>query len=1022
MITIIIRVAGLLVAFWAAAGADPVWAASGQPSDVGVLQHRLGDAGCYTGPLDGVPSEALNRASAACPSQAPQLRIETGTHIAPINQISADAACSVLATGSEDKTVRLWSTAGGQLLKTFRVPIGAGNEGKIKAVALSPDGRLLAAAGWDARTDIDHINSIYVFDAASGAVVNRLSGMQDVILRLAFSPDGRWLAAVGATIDGLRVYDTTNWSLVASDARYGNSTYGLAFGPDGRLYTVSLDGGLRRYGAGPAFAKQATSRLQGGQAPRSVSVDPRGELVAVTFLDASAVSILDANTLRPRATARPARGRGLGNLFVATWSRNGDSLLAGGNYQGPGDPKRPILLPRFGRNGQMAATLQPFGDDSVTDLTSCGGGFVAADGPRGFGLVSDQGVGFRPTATADMRDKVGNSFMVSSDARQVRFGLDYGEGNPIVFDLDQATVSDSPQITGTLRAPIIDSLPVSGWQNGFTPSLAGRRLPLRNNELVRALAARPDRSGFVLGGTFRIHAYSDSGEERWNVEAPAEASGVNLSADGRLVIATFGDGTVRWYRWADGQELLALFINHDTRAWVAWTPTGYYKASPGGEDMIGWHVNRGWDQPPDFFPASKFRDQFARPDIIDRVLIVADEGEAKRLADAERHTVAPPKPVLDVLPPVLAIVSPSEGSHASEASLQIDYILRSPSSLAVDGVTTLIDGKPAGSRGLAPMSAVKPCLADSGGLGIGDGALKGCRGTVTVQLPPGTSEIALVARAGTKTSEAARIHVTRDAPAEPSEIEKPNLYALVVGVSDYIRPDYKLAFAAKDASDFAQALSNQEGGLYGHVVVDLLTDRMATDDAIKDGLDRLSKQVTEHDVGIIYMAGHGLLDDNRRFYFLGADSDQDRLRATAVGREEITQTLDTLKGQAVLFLDACHAGAVATGGRPQFDVNPVIDDFRQTDRGIVIYAGSTGRQSSLENEIWGHGAFTKAIIDGLGVVGHKGQADLFGDGTITTGALNAFLARRVKELTEGLQNPVMTSTSPDFPIALIRSP
>ena len=51
----------------------------------------------------------------------------------------------------------------------------------------------------------------------------------------------------------------------------------------------------------------------------------------------------------------------------------------------------------------------------------------------------------------------------------------------------------------------------------------------------------------------------------------------------------------------DGGELLALFVEPQSRKWVAWTPSGYYMASAGGEDLIGWHVNRGWDQEAGFF-------------------------------------------------------------------------------------------------------------------------------------------------------------------------------------------------------------------------------------------------------------------------------------------------------------------------------------------------------------------------------------------------------------------------------------
>ena len=57
---------------------------------------------------------------------------------------------------------------------------------------------------------------------------------------------------------------------------------------------------------------------------------------------------------------------------------------------------------------------------------------------------------------------------------------------------------------------------------------------------------------------------------------------------------------------------------------MLWTPEGYYTASPGGEDLIGWHVNRGDDQAADFYPAETFRPTFRRPDLIAKALDKAD--------------------------------------------------------------------------------------------------------------------------------------------------------------------------------------------------------------------------------------------------------------------------------------------------------------------------------------------------------------------------------------------------------------
>src|SRR6202044_2592102 len=109
--------------------------------------------------------------------------------------------------------------------------------------------------------------------------------------------------------------------------------------------------------------------------------------------------------------------------------------------------------------------------------------------------------------------------------------------------------------------------------------------------------------------------------------------GVSLWPGARRGAGAGGGGTIRWHRVDNGRELLALFVNRDTKAWVAWTPSGYYTASPGGEDLIGWDVNCGWAQAADFFPASLFRDRFNRPDIVQLVLDTLDEDAAVKQAN-----------------------------------------------------------------------------------------------------------------------------------------------------------------------------------------------------------------------------------------------------------------------------------------------------------------------------------------------------------------------------------------------------
>ena len=184
---------------------------------------------------------------------------------------------------------------------------------------------------------------------------------------------------------------------------------------------------------------------------------------------------------------------------------------------------------------------------------------------------------------------------------------------------------------------------------------------------------------------------------------PGVAWGVNVTAGGEIAVAAYGDGTVRWHRMQDGAELLALFIHVPDKRWVAWTPKGYYAASPGGEDLIGWHVNRGLDDAPDFFPASRFRERFYRPDIVQAVLQTRDEEAAVRQAERGR-----PAQARGPEPPAGAAAGgrnpePRDGAAVAASPVKVRYRVRSPSGLPVERIEVLVDGRPPASRGLAPV-------------------------------------------------------------------------------------------------------------------------------------------------------------------------------------------------------------------------------------------------------------------------------------------------------------------------------
>ena len=575
------------------------------------------------------------------PGGRPVLRIEPGMHTAPIKRIGVDAACTLMVTGSDDKTARLWALPQGgrgsaELLRTLRVPIGEGNEGKVDAVALSPDGKWVAAGGYIKAYD----HWAYIFEAATGRLVTRLGSLGNAIFQLAFSPDGSRLAATLAGGEGMRLWETANWGLLAVDKDYGGKdSYGAAFDGANKLYTVADDGQIRRYGAdGQLEAKAATL---GGKEPYSVAVHPQGGRLAIGFADATAVESYDARTLKQLYAANTAGISGK-SLNSVAWSADGARLYAGGTT--PETAPAPFRI--WQGAGRGAFTDKALTQESIMELLSCGSGVAVGASDPAFGLISADGTkrAWQEGVTADMRKKLGDAFTLSADGRRVRFGLGLGGEQPVLFDLAAFRLTDAAHSEAGLAQPKTSGVKVIDWEDTTGPKLNGDPIALRDYETSHSLAIAPDASRFVLGTDWFLRAYRADGSELWQKVAPSVAAGVNISRDGRLAVAAYADGTIRWHRFSDGQELLALFVDATGKRFIAWTPKGYYAASPGGENLIGWHVNRAGNRAPDFYPVSRFGDKFNRPDIVKRVLDDLDEGTAI----AKANLLSGAKPAEDI--------------------------------------------------------------------------------------------------------------------------------------------------------------------------------------------------------------------------------------------------------------------------------------------------------------------------------------------------------------------------------------
>ena len=150
-------------------------------------------------------------------------------HGGEVTSVAVSGDGNRVATGSCDKTARVWDADSGACLATLK-----GHGSFVRGVAFSPDGTRVATASQD--------HTARVWDAATGSLLRTLEGHELSVNAVAFSPDGHRLATASRDKTALV------WDLRDDDAPpvvlegHDSCVNGIAFAPDGsRVATASND-------------------------------------------------------------------------------------------------------------------------------------------------------------------------------------------------------------------------------------------------------------------------------------------------------------------------------------------------------------------------------------------------------------------------------------------------------------------------------------------------------------------------------------------------------------------------------------------------------------------------------------------------------------------------------------------------------------------------------------------------------------------------------------------------------------
>jgi len=275
------------------------------------------------------------------------------------------------------------------------------------------------------------------------------------------------------------------------------------------------------------------------------------------------------------------------------------------------------------------------------------------------------------------------------------------------------------------------------------------------------------------------------------------------------------------------------------------------------------------------------------------------------------------------------------------------------------------------------------------------------------------------------------------------ESRDPDLYIGVLSVSDCANDDFDLKYPVKDAGDLIAQLI-QDTLRFRNIYVKWLADSSA----VLENLDSLRTFYTQAEVvdqTVLFVSGHGLLDDELDFYFATHDMDFDDPAARGITYAAIEDLLrSTPSRQRLLLMDACHSGEVdkeaVTTGEPAFEKGDIVvsgyekkggrvrksqtqmglqNSFNLmkelfavvgSSSGVQVISAASGDSYALESDEWKNGVFTYSILKGL----RDNAADRDNNGSIYVSELCDYVIEEVYRQTDGKQRPTVRSENIEF--------
>jgi WD40 repeat protein len=478
--------------------------------------------------------------------------VQTG-HYAAVCCVAISPDGMLAATGSYDKTIKLWEVERGREIRSY-----LGNKGAVEVLAFSPDGKLLAS--------VDESYNLSLWEVETSKKIRSLEVPEDDIISVAFSPDGIFV-----------VTGTENNHAIAWDIATGieirrfnpeiadipfekNFNYPTAksveFSPDGsKLLTGSNDrtGFIFDFNTGKQIKKFKYGESSCTGCTISAYFSPDGSKIVFGNLDS--VFICDSETAKKLLTLESAEG----------WNWYGSAFFSK-------DGKYIAAVDRNGylwdaQTGRLITTLGEDEDDLMDIKFSPDNSYVLTGG----------------------KDRMAKLWKIPS-GRQVMTLRGY------LNDIDEAILEDNYMVW----AAFINEIKLSPDGNYLAIGKTGnnaRLLDLQTGKLVQTFRGHENiviALDFSPDGKYLATGSADGTTKIWEVETGRKVRSfpegesdipdfsVDFSPDGNLIAIGNWDGTVRIWDIKTGEQIQSINAHNDASPYcVQFSHNGLYILSAG---------------------------------------------------------------------------------------------------------------------------------------------------------------------------------------------------------------------------------------------------------------------------------------------------------------------------------------------------------------------------------------------------------------------------------------------------------